>query len=289
MNKKKRFNKGNLAFILIFVVGFLFTIYPLISQWYYRIDSSKDIEAFDAAQKELDTAEIERRIELARAYNSTLSPVALKDPFSDEKKEEGIKEYARMLQLGELIGHVEIPKIAEDLPIYAGTSEEILQKGAGHLEGTSLPVGGEATHTVITAHRGLPNKTLFRNLDQMTYGDKFYIHNIEGTLAYEVDNIEVIEPTDIDKVLVKDERDIATLLTCTPYMINSHRLLVTGHRIPYTDPVDETNLPWKGLYPDWLQLCLVLIPIILILVYAIIRQRRKSKILIKLVEDLEEK
>lgn len=287
MNKNTS-KKGNWVFILIFIIGLMFTIYPLISQWYYRIDSSKDIEEFDTAQKELDDSEIQERIKLAKAYNSTLSPTSVKDPFTKKEKEEGIKEYAKMLQLGELIGHIEIPKIAEDLPIYAGTSDEILQKGAGHLEGTSLPVGGEGTHTVITAHRGLPNATLFRNLDQLTYGDVFYIHNVAGTLAYEVDKLEVIEPTDIDKVLVKDDSDIATLLTCTPYMINSHRLLVTGHRIPYTDPVDETNLPWKGLYPDWLQLCLVLIPIILLLVYAIIRQIRKSKTLRERESYLEE-
>ncbi|MDO4662411.1 MAG: class C sortase [Tissierellia bacterium] len=287
MNKNTS-KKGNWVFILIFIIGLMFTIYPLISQWYYRIDSSKDIEEFDTAQKELDDSEIQERIKLAKAYNSTLSPTSVKDPFTKKEKEEGIKEYAKMLQLGELIGHIEIPKIAEDLPIYAGTSDEILQKGAGHLEGTSLPVGGEGTHTVITAHRGLPNATLFRNLDQLTYGDVFYIHNVAGTLAYEVDKLEVIEPTDIDKILVKDDSDIATLLTCTPYMINSHRLLVTGHRISYTDPVDETNLPWKGLYPDWLQLCLVLIPIILLLIYAIIRQIRKSKTLRERESYLEE-
>lgn len=287
MNKNTS-KKGNWVFILIFIIGLMFTIYPLISQWYYRIDSSKDIEEFDTAQKELDDSEIQERIKLAKAYNSTLSPTSVKDPFTKKEKEEGIKEYAKMLQLGELIGHIEIPKIAEDLPIYAGTSDEILQKGAGHLEGTSLPVGGEGTHIVITAHRGLPNATLFRNLDQLTYGDVFYIHNVAGTLAYEVDKLEVIEPTDIDKILVKDDSDIATLLTCTPYMINSHRLLVTGHRIPYTDPVDETNLPWKGLYPDWLQLCLVLIPIILLLIYAIIRQIRKSKTLRERESYLEE-
>ena len=287
MNKNTS-KKGNWVFILIFIIGLMFTIYPLISQWYYKIDSSKDIEEFDTAQKELDDSEIQERIKLAKAYNSTLSPTSVKDPFTKKEKEEGIKEYAKMLQLGELIGHIEIPKIAEDLPIYAGTSDEILQKGAGHLEGTSLPVGGEGTHTVITAHRGLPNATLFRNLDQLTYGDVFYIHNVAGTLAYEVDKLEVIEPTDIDKILVKDDSDIATLLTCTPYMINSHRLLVTGHRISYTDPVDETNLPWKGLYPDWLQLCLVLIPIILLLIYAIIRQIRKSKTLRERESYLEE-
>ncbi|MDO5048078.1 MAG: class C sortase [Anaerococcus sp.] len=289
MKVKHKKDRGNWIFISIFILGFLFTIYPLISQWYYRVDSSKDINNFEEEVKQIDKEDIAKRIDLAKAYNSTLTDLNVKDPFSKEDKEEGIREYARMLQIKELIGHVEIPKIAEDIPIYAGTSEEILQKGAGHLEGTSLPVGGEASHTVITAHRGLADKTLFRNLDQVRYGDIFYIHYIGGVLAYEVDKIEVIEPTDIDKVLVKESRDLATLLTCTPYMINSHRLLVTGHRVDYTEPVVETNLPWKGLYPDWFQLCLILIPIILILLYAYLGQVRKSKILGERESKLEEK
>ncbi|EGL35415.1 sortase family protein [Parvimonas sp. oral taxon 110 str. F0139] len=145
-----------------------------------------------------------------------------------------------MLQVGELIGHVEIPKIDENLPIYAGTSEDILQKGAGHLEGSSLPVGGEGTHSVITAHRGLPTAALFTKLDKLQKGDVFFIHNIQTVLAYEVDQILVVEPSDFSPILVESGKDYVTLLTCTPYMVNSHRLLVRGHRIEYT-PLDKAK------------------------------------------------
>jgi len=188
----------------------------------------------------LSKEEIEERIKLAKAYNSTLDPSKLSDPYSKEEKNRGVAEYARMLQVGELIGHVEIPKIDENLPIYAGTSEDILQKGAGHLEGSSLPVGGEGTHSVITAHRGLPTAALFTKLDKLQKGDVFFIHNIQTVLAYEVDQILVVEPSDFSPILVESGKDYVTLLTCTPYMVNSHRLLVRGHRIEYT-PLDKAK------------------------------------------------
>lgn len=235
-NKKTR----NSLFIIIFILGFCIMIYPLVSQWYYRIDSSERIGRFKTEVKKLSDEEIEERIKLAKAYNSTLDYSKLADPYSEDDKKRGIAEYARMLQIGELIGHIEVPKIDEDLPIYAGTSEGILQKGAGHLEGSSLPVGGESTHTVITAHRGLPTAQLFTNLDKLQKGDVFFIHNIQTVLAYEVDQIVIVEPTDFTPVLVQAGEDYATLLTCTPYMINSHRLLVRGHRIEFT-PLDKAK------------------------------------------------
>ncbi len=144
-----------------------------------------------------------------------------------------------MLEIHEKIGHVQIPKIKVDIPMYAGTAEVVLQKGIGHLEGTSLPVGGNSTHSVLTAHRGLPNARLFSELDQLKVGDKFYIHNIGGTLAYQVDQVKVIEPSDFSDLLVVPGHDYVTLLTCTPYMINSHRLLVRGHQVDYVAEVEE--------------------------------------------------
>ena len=138
-----------------------------------------------------------------------------------------------MLEVREMIGHIEIPKIGQDLPVYAGTSEEVLQKGVGHLEGTSLPVGGNSTHSVLTAHSGLPEATLFTELRKLEIGDKFYIHNIKEILAYQVDQIKVVEPTDFNDLLIDPGHDYVTLLTCTPLMINTHRLLVRGHRVEY--------------------------------------------------------
>lgn len=289
MKKIKNFIKDSWLFLLIFLLGFIITIYPFISQAYYKFDSKDEIVNFTKESQKIDKEEVDRRIKLAKAYNSTLDSSLIKDPFTEEEKKEGLNEYARMLEIKELIGHVEIPKISEDIPIYAGTSDDVLEKGVGHLEGTSLPVGGEATHTVLTAHRGLVDKKLFRNLDKLTYGDIFYIHNIKETLAYKVDQIKVIEPTNFDDLLISGKGDYATLLTCTPYMINSHRLIVRGERIPYTSAIDDGKATPPGFYPDWLELLLLTLPIILILLYSRFRIYKTSKKLRKQVEYLEEK
>ena len=226
--------------VILFIAGFVIMMYPMVSNYYYRIEANNQILEFTENAKSLDQNEILRRIELAEAYNSTLDPSKLADPYT-EKEKEGIAEYARMLEVKEKLGFVEIPKIDTNLPIYAGTSFDVLNTGVGHLEGTSLPIGGKSTHTVLTAHRGLPSARLFRDLDKLQKGDIFYIHNIQTVLAYEVDQILTVEPSNFDPVLVVDDKDYATLLTCTPYMINSHRLLVRGHRVPYVAPVKEDS------------------------------------------------
>lgn len=289
MKKLKNKFKKNWLFILIFILGLSIAVYPLISQWYYRVESAEEIIEFKKAAKALDKEEVARRMELARAYNSTLDVSKLADPYTEKEKKEGIIEYARMLQIGEMIGHVEIPKINEDLPIYAGTSESILQKGAGHLEGTSLPVGGIGTHTVITAHRGLPTAKLFRNLDRLIEGDVFLIHNLETTLAYKVDQIMVVEPSNFEPVLVIEGGDYATLLTCTPYMINSHRLLVRGHRVDYTEAIDDGIANTPGFRPDYVQLFYIVLPIAILMLIITMRQSKEMKRLKREVKALEEK
>lgn len=284
----KRLNKKNISFIILFLIGFLIAAYPLVSQWYYRIEASEEVEKFTKGVNTLNEEEIKRRIDLAHAYNRTLDPMKLSDPYT-EKEKEGVAEYARMLEVAEMIGHVEIPKIGEDLPIYAGTSNQVLDKGAGHLEGTSLPVGGESTHAVITAHRGLPKATLFRHLDRLEEGDTFFIHNIETTLAYKVDQIKVIEPSNFEDVLVEEGKDYVTLLTCTPYMINSHRLIVRGHRVPYTGPVDEGEFTGRIKLNNYLKLLIISIIILLILIFVYVRLRLKEKNLKREVNFFEKK
>lgn len=279
--------KKNLPFVLIFLIGLLIFAYPIISQKYYEIESGNEVVKFSKKTEEVDDTEIKRRMDLARAYNQTLDPSRLADPFT-EKEKAGRAEYARMLEVNEMLGHVEIPRIGQDLPLYAGTSDEVLEKGLGHLEGTSLPVGGESTHTVITGHRGLPNAKLFRNLDELVEGDVFYIHNIEGTLAYQIDKIEVVDPSNFEPVMVKEGKDYATLLTCTPYMINSHRLLVRGVRIPYQAAIDDGVANSKRLAPDFLQLFLVMLPIIVFLIIILIREARRRKKLTQEVESIEQ-
>lgn len=285
MSKRTR---DRIVFMGIFILGLLIFSYPLISQKYYEIKAEDDVITFVKAAKELDPEDLDRRMALAAAYNRTLDPSRLADPYTDMEKA-GRAEYARMLEVEEMVGHIKIPKIKVDIPIRAGTSEDVLQKGAGHLEGTSLPIGGNSTHTVITAHRGLPNAKLFRNLDQLAYGDVFYITNIKETIAYKVDKIQVVEPSDFEPVLVVENKDYATLLTCTPYMINSHRLLVRGVRIPYQEAIDDgvANMPRARV--DFFRMVLVLIPIIIILTLTLFREKKRTDSLSKELREIEER
>ena len=286
MNRKDRIKK-NLPFFLIFITGLIIFAYPLISQKYYEIESEGEVVEFKKESDSTNKEEIAKRMDLARAYNRTLDPARLADPFT-QKEKEGRAEYARMLEINEMLGHVEIPKIGQDLPIYAGTSDEVLEKGCGHLEGTSLPIGGNNTHTVITGHRGLPNAKLFRNLDQLVEGDVFYIHNIEDTLAYQVDKIQVVDPSDFQPVLVEEGHDYATLLTCTPYMINSHRLLVRGHRIPYQAAIDDGVANTKSQKYDFFQLFLIMLPLVALLIIFVIKEHRRRRSLRNEVNTIEE-
>lgn len=278
--------KDKLKFGLIFLIGLLIFSYPMISQKYYEVKSQDEIVEFVKQSKDIDEKEMNKRMELARIYNQTLDPSKISDPYN-EKTKEARAYYAHMLEVNEMIGHVEIPKINQDLPIYAGTSEAVLQKGAGHLEGTSLPVGGASTHTVITAHRGLPEAVMFRYLDQLVEGDIFYIHNIQGTLAYRVDRIMVVEPSNFEPILVEAGKDYATLLTCTPYMINSHRLLVRGYRIPYQTAIDDGIANTPRFRPDFMQLLLILMPILAFLIVVSTREKRRSIRLRREVENIE--
>lgn len=265
----KKKTKELLIFIVIFLIGLGILAFPYVSQVYYKFKSNNEVVQFEREIKKLDNKDIEKRIELAKIYNKTLDNSLLSDPYTNEKKEEAVKEYARMLSIHELIGYAEIPSIEQNLPIYASTSEEVLQKGLGHLEGSSLPVGGKSTHTVITGHRGLPTNKLFTDLDKMKLGDVFYIHNLKETLAYKVDQILVVEPNNFDPILIQNGKDYATLLTCTPYMVNSHRLLVRGHRIDYVAPIQEKNIianDYKGNFKIYLYVALALFITLLTLI-----------------------
>ncbi len=273
--------------VVLFIAGFVIMMYPIISNYYYRIEANNQILEFTENAKKLDNNEILRRIELAEAYNSVLDPSRLADPYTDKEKE-GIAEYARMLEVKEKMGFVEIPKIDTNLPIYAGTSNDVLNKGVGHLEGTSLPIGGKSTHTVLTAHRGLPSARLFRDLDKLEKGDIFYVHNIQTVLAYEVDQILTVDPSNFDPVLVVDGEDYATLLTCTPYMINSHRLLVRGHRVPYVAPVKEDSRALISLGLEYRDILAFTIPLSVVLFVLMLYSRsdyRKARKAYRLFMD----
>lgn len=293
LKKKKRRKKivTNIFIGLIFLLGLLIMLYPQFSRIYYRIEANEQIADFDSEKKKLDDKEIDERIKLAHAFNDSLNNKVESDPYSEEMKKKGRAAYAKMLEIHERIGHVQIPTIDTDIPIYAGTSEEILQIGAGHLEGTSLPVGGNSTHTVITAHSGLPEAKLFSDLLKVKIGDKFYIHNIKEILAYQVDQIDVIEPSDFSKLLIVPGHDYATLLTCTPLMINTHRLLVRGHRVPYVAEVEERIIAENKtsfMYRYLFYISLVLILILLIIVIYLRNKKKKAEREYKRLKKLEE-
>lgn len=276
---RRRLRLSTVFSVLIFLLGLAIFLYPVISRFYYRIETTKVVSDFKEGKEQLNPEEIKRRMALARAYNAMLSGhgQTFHDPYVSNV-EEGVANYARMLEVREKIGVIRIPCIDVEEPIYAGTSEDVLQKGTGHMEYTSLPVGGDSTHSVITGHRGLPDKKIFSALNNVKEKDRFYIENIEQILAYEVDQIKVIEPSVFDDLQIVQGKDYVTLLTCTPYMINSHRLLVRGHRIPYVPEVAKQDMN-RAQLKFMIKMAVVLLIILLIFLLGLLwwRARRKKR------------
>ncbi|WP_459501863.1 class C sortase [Bacillus sp. C1] len=226
--------KRNIIFGCVFLLGLSIFLYPTVSNWLATRAHYSEVSTYDKNVKALQKKEIERLEKEANEYNKKVQNEnqSFTDPFSTDKKGDS-KSYADALNLGEVMGYVEIPTIDVKLPIYHGTSEEVLSRGVGHIEQSSLPVGGESTHTILTGHRGLPSALLFTNLDKLVESDIFYIHSLDKVLAYKVDQIKVVLPNEIDDLGVVKGEDYATLITCTPYGVNTHRLLIRGHRVPY--------------------------------------------------------
>ena len=238
MLKFKKLNNDedtpNLVFIILLSLGVSIMLYPVISNYIYTNKYNNKITAYTNTSQEENEKRKKELLEEANNYNKELSSIKVFDIFK-EKNNDSSKKYENTLKVtGDgMMGYLEIPKIDIKLPIFHGTSEQVLQKGVGHLEGTSLPIGGESTHSVLTGHRGLPSSKLFTDINQMRKGDIFYIYILDNVLAYMVDKISVIEPTDLSELNLIDGEDYITLLTCTPYGINTHRLLVRGKRIEY--------------------------------------------------------
>lgn len=234
-----------ILFSLIFLAGLSLLLYPFTANQWNTYRQSRLITTYEETVADLEDGGVidySREWERAYSYNESLLPYILPDSFSTaEMPEEGSEEYLSCLNLtGDgMMGYVQIPKIGVKIPIYHTTSEEVLEKGAGHLPGSSFPVGGEGTHAVISAHRGLPSAALFTDLDKLTEGDHFLLSVLDDTLCYQVDQITVVDPTDTSTLVAEEGKDLATLLTCTPYGVNSHRLLVRGHRVPYEEVQDE--------------------------------------------------
>lgn len=246
MAKTKKRKRSVFPVILLFIAGLALLLYPYISNEWNNYRQSQLISNYEAvvAEKE-DEIDYSGEWKRANEYNRSLLPSILPDSFAiAAANEEPDEEYMACLNIAEdgMMGMIEIPKINIKIPIYHTTSEEILQKAAGHLEGSSLPVGGMDTHAVISAHRGLPSAALFTDLDRLVEGDHFLLHILDKTLCYEVEQISVVEPEDTEALSVEPGRDLVTLLTCTPYGVNSHRLLVRGMQVPYEEEVLEETI-----------------------------------------------
>lgn len=232
MRKKRKY----IIFIVMFLIGFSILLYPTISNLWNEYRAEQLILGYEQSMVS-GNSDIQKELyEEAVAYNQSLKEAKVPDAFSVRDGVED-KFYEELLNPGQdgVMGVVEVPQINVQLPIYHYTTEEVLKKGAGHLFGSSLPVGGENTHTVITAHRGLPSAKLFTDLNLLQETDHFYIRVLGETLAYEVDGTSVVEPDETESLAIVKGKDQATLLTCTPYGVNTQRLLVRGHRVPYDE------------------------------------------------------
>ena len=279
--EKKKFTIKDIIRLIVLLVAFSVLLYPTFSSYMNEKNSSKVVSNYDAESVKLSNAEKEQMLADARAYNQEmLGNIDLIDPFSQTNTEID-ERYQSLLNVdgSGMMGYIRIPKIKVELPIYHGTSETVLQAGVGHFWGTSLPVGGESTHTVLTGHRGLPTKTLFTNMDKLEVGDIFYIKVLGETLAYQIDQILTVLPEETDALSIEPGQDYATLVTCTPYAINTHRLLVRGERIPYEEAIKEVaDQKIKPELSFTAKVLIITIAVILIeLIAMIIYSKRNSK------------
>lgn len=225
---------------LFILVGLMIINYPFVSQWVNKGSESRVINNYETIVQNMSEDEKAGIISMAKDYNQRLaqSQTGITDAFSTASKSD--EEYNGILNPGGdgIMGYISIPKIDVNIPIYHGTSSSVLESGAGHLYGSSLPVGGESTHAILSSHSGLPSKELFTNLDQLEIGDGFYIKVMGEKLVYCINSIKTVLPTETESLVIKQGEDLVTLVTCTPYGVNSHRLLVTGYRVY---PVEEED------------------------------------------------
>ena len=271
MNKEIKEKVIIFLFILMIVVGLGIILFPLISNQVNEIHYQEVIGTYDDTVTQKTEIENDQMLIKAREYNSSLSSTKIVDVFQNPVQTNS-SEYLSILNVDDngMMGYISIPKIDVRIPIYHGTSSDILQKGVGHLEGSSLPVGGESTHAILSAHRGLPSSRLFTDLDQLKEGDIFYIYVLDEVLAYQVDQVLVTEPSETEALKIVDGKDYITLVTCTPYAVNTHRLLVRGERIEYNKQVEEQTVEDRSLSTADIILYVSLVIAILLIVITII-------------------
>ena len=271
---KKRLS--TILLVLVFVIGLSLLLYPTISDYWNSFHQSRAIANYVEQVASIDTEKYNAMINDAKMFNESLAKKKNQFYITDEE----IELYNSLLDISGngVIGYIEIAKINVSLPIYHGVSDSVLQVAVGHIEGSSLPIGGKSTHCVISGHRGLPSAKLFTNLDKLVEGDTFTITVLNELLTYEIDQILIVDPEDMSPLYIEEGKDYCTLVTCTPYGINTHRMLVRGHRIEnFKENSVHVTADATQIEP-FLVAPVIAVPILLILmIWMIITTRKKSK------------
>ena len=275
--------------VIFFVAALGLTFYPIISNYVNTLYASEIHTAYEEVIAQTDNSALLEAKELAIAYNETITPGAAQDTYSQESLKEASVDYESQLNIAGdgIMGYVHVPKIGVHLPIYHGTASDSLERGIGHLLGSSLPIGGADTHSILTAHSGMASQKMFSDLPQLAVGDVFYLNVLDETLAYQVDQINTVLPHDTTYLGIEQDMDICTLVTCTPFGVNTHRLLVRGSRIPYEEAEvieevttqEEVASTWEQQYVKGLVVGLAVVMILAIIILAAwcIRRIRHGK------------
>lgn len=268
-------HRSTILLILILLIGLSLMLYPSFADWWNSFHSSRAIASYVEQVANIDDAQYEELWDAAWDYNQSLLHRPNDFLLSDEQQE----IYKSLLDIGGngIMGYIEIPVIDVMLPIYHGTGESVLQIAVGHLDWTSLPVGGAGSHCVVSGHRGLPSARLFTDLDKLKVGDVFMLHVLNEILTYEIDQILIVEPQDTDPLLIEPGKDLCTMITCTPYGINSHRMLVRGHRIESQEEAKVIRITADAVRIEPLMVApFVAVPILLVLLIILLLPKQKK-------------
>ncbi len=262
--------------ILAFFAGLSLLLYPTVSDYWNSLHTSQAVADYAENVRNLEAEKYEQLLQEARSYNRMLPYKQAATALSKEEKE----AYDALLNITGtgIMGYIEIPTVNISLPVYHGTEDAVLQIAVGHLEWSSLPVGGESTHCVLSGHRGLPSAKLFTNLDKLVTGDKFIVRVLDEVLTYEVDQILIVEPTDVSTLMIESGKDLCTLVTCTPYGVNSHRLLVRGHRVENQEDAQAVRVTSDAIQIEPLIVApAVALPMLLVLLVILLASGGKTK------------
>lgn len=258
------------------LVGIFLLLYPSVANYWNSFHQSRAIASYTEIVSNMSREDYKKILDSAREYNKGITETGIRWNFTDADRE----TYEKELKIDEsgIMGYVSIPKFHVKAPIYHGTDETILQRAIGHIENSSLPVGGKGTHTMISGHRGLPSARLFTDIDKMKEGDTWTITVLNETLTYECDQIRIVLPEDLSDLTIEEDKDLCTLITCTPYGINTHRLLVRGHRVPNANGSADITADAIQIEPIYIAPILAIFMIIVLLIVLLLSTRKAKKL-----------